>query len=220
MPFMRLKGSHNIALGVNAGKLTTAGDSDIYIGHPGLNGSESKVTRIGQSQTKTFIAGIKGVPLSGATVVVNAAGQLGVVASSARYKKDIKPLARHRGQAREAASGFLPLQDRARRHALRPDRGRSRQGDAGAGRARRKEPAGVGAVSGAHSAVAAAMEGAAARLIAREEAENARQRALIDAADGCRGQLARKLRRALATRLATLDGVARKVAASNRGTRS
>jgi len=31
--------------------------------------------------------------VSGATVVVNSAGQLGVVTSSARYKKDIKPLA-------------------------------------------------------------------------------------------------------------------------------
>jgi hypothetical protein len=91
--FNLTSGSNNLAIGINAGNLTTVGDSNIYIGHPGLKGSESKVIRVGQSQTKTFIAGIKGVPLSGATVVVNAAGQLGVVASSARYKKDIKPLA-------------------------------------------------------------------------------------------------------------------------------
>jgi hypothetical protein len=85
-------GKYNIALGINAGKLTTSGSSNIYIGHPGINGSESNVTRIGNGQTKTFIAGIRGVPLSGATVVVGVGGQLGVVASSARYKKDIKPL--------------------------------------------------------------------------------------------------------------------------------
>jgi trimeric autotransporter adhesin len=88
-----MQGTNNIALGYNAGKLTTSGNSNIYIGHAGLNGSESKVTRIGQLQTKVFIAGIRGVPLSGATVVVGVGGQLGVVASSARYKNDIKSLA-------------------------------------------------------------------------------------------------------------------------------
>jgi hypothetical protein len=69
-----------------------AGSTNIYIGHAGPAANESKTTRIGQAQTRTFIAGIKGVPLSGATVVVNAAGQLGVVASSARYKQDIRSL--------------------------------------------------------------------------------------------------------------------------------
>jgi hypothetical protein len=43
-------------------------------------------------QTRVFIAGIAGVPLSGATVVVRSDGQLGVVASSARYKRDIRSL--------------------------------------------------------------------------------------------------------------------------------
>jgi hypothetical protein len=45
--------------------------------------------RLGQGQTRTFIAGIAGVPISGATVTINNAGQLGIVASSARYKRDI-----------------------------------------------------------------------------------------------------------------------------------
>jgi hypothetical protein len=87
-----LAGTANIALGFNAGKDTTSGISNIYIGHPGIAGSESKITRIGHGQAKVFIAGIAGVPASGATVVVRATGQLGVVASSARYKQDIKPL--------------------------------------------------------------------------------------------------------------------------------
>ncbi len=86
-------GNDNIAIGFHAGTLNTGGSTDIYIGNPGFKGSESNVMRIGRAQTKTFIAGIKGVPLSGATVVINSAGQLGVVASSARYKKDIEPLA-------------------------------------------------------------------------------------------------------------------------------
>jgi hypothetical protein len=87
-----INGSNNIALGANAGKRTTAGNRNIYIGHVGINGNESRVMRIGQTQTKTFIAGIAGTALSGATVVVRSNGQLGVVASSARYKQDIKPL--------------------------------------------------------------------------------------------------------------------------------
>jgi hypothetical protein len=85
------KSNNNIAIGTNAGSVTTSGGNNIYVGNPGAT-TESSVTRIGRVQTKTFIAGIAGVPLSGATVVVNSAGQLGVVASSARYKQDIAPL--------------------------------------------------------------------------------------------------------------------------------
>jgi len=88
-----INGTNNIALGTGAGERTTAGNHNIYIGHPGINGSESRVMRIGRAaQTKTFVAGIAGVPQSGATVVVRSNGQLGVVASSARYKQDIEPL--------------------------------------------------------------------------------------------------------------------------------
>jgi hypothetical protein len=87
-----IKGNNNIALGTYAGRLTPAGSSNIYIGSQGSKASESKVIRIGKAQTKTFIAGIAGVPLSGATVVVRAGGQLGIVASSARYKQDIRGL--------------------------------------------------------------------------------------------------------------------------------
>src|SRR5882724_4642738 len=53
------------------------------------------IIRIGTTgtQTATFIAGIRGVPISGGTEVgVNASGQLGVRASSARYKDAIKPM--------------------------------------------------------------------------------------------------------------------------------
>ena len=82
----------NIALGANAGYLTKGGNNNIYIGNWGVSGNESNVTRIGRTQTRVFIKGIAGVPLSGAHVVVNSAGQLGIVASSARYKQDIRPL--------------------------------------------------------------------------------------------------------------------------------
>jgi hypothetical protein len=98
-----LNGHNNIALGTEAGSTTTAGDNNIYIGHIGANGSESRVTRIGQEQTKTFIAGIAGTALSGATVVVKSNGRLGVVASSARYKQDIEPLGGATGVAEKLA---------------------------------------------------------------------------------------------------------------------
>ena len=51
--------------------------------------------RIGTSgtQTATFIAGIRGVAIAGAQPVgVNTSGQLGVRASSARFKEAIKPM--------------------------------------------------------------------------------------------------------------------------------
>jgi hypothetical protein len=86
-------GGGNIALGANAGSVITKGASNIDIGNPGLAATESDTIRIGDAQTRTFIAGIADAPMSGATVVIKSNGRLGVVASSARYKQDIKPLA-------------------------------------------------------------------------------------------------------------------------------
>jgi hypothetical protein len=43
-------------------------------------------------QTRAFIKGVMGVPVSGLPVTINSAGQLGVQPSSARYKQDIAPL--------------------------------------------------------------------------------------------------------------------------------
>lgn len=100
-------GSGNIALGTAAGSALKGGSNDIYIGNGGTN--ESNVTRIGTVQTKVFVAGIKGVPLSGATVVVDSSGQLGVVASSARYKQDIRSLGRATGDVEEKLARLRPV---------------------------------------------------------------------------------------------------------------
>jgi hypothetical protein len=86
-------GSNNIALGQVAGNRLTTGDNNIDIGNAGQEG-ESSTIRIGFSQTTTFIAGISGAVVTGATVVVNAAGQLGTAPSSCRFKNDIKPMDR------------------------------------------------------------------------------------------------------------------------------
>jgi len=113
-----ITGSNNIALGTLAGAKTTSGNNNIYIGHQGINGSESKVIRIGQGQTRTFVAGIAGTALSGATVVVRANGQLGVVASSSRYKQDIEPLG---GTAASMAEKLARLRPVSYRYKTEPE---------------------------------------------------------------------------------------------------
>jgi len=89
-------GNYNIALGYAAGGRTT-GSNNILIGDIGLEG-ESNTIRIGGNkfgggpQTAAFIAGISGTAVVGDAVVVDENFQLGTVASSARFKKNIKPM--------------------------------------------------------------------------------------------------------------------------------
>ena len=99
-------GFNNIALGFAAGDLLTTGDDNIDIGNEGV-ADEAGTVRIGTdgTQTRTFIAGINGVVVSGAGVVVNASGQLGVAASSARFKDEIKPM----DKASEAILALKPV---------------------------------------------------------------------------------------------------------------
>ena len=72
---------------MGAGKLLTTGSDNLYLGHAGV-GSESSTLRLGSNQTRTF----GGTALSGNTVVINSAGQLGVLLSSSRYKQDIQAI--------------------------------------------------------------------------------------------------------------------------------
>ena len=89
-------GSGNTAIGYSAGSHLQSGDFNIYVGNTASVGttavtSESNTIRLGQVQTRTFIAGIRGVNVgsSGVNVVINSVGQLGTLVSSARYKRDI-----------------------------------------------------------------------------------------------------------------------------------
>ena len=85
-------GSSNIALGYRAGSNLTTGSGNIAIGHEGVAG-ESSTIRIGASQTRTFLAGVRGKTVGGGSaVVINSSGQLGTVVSSARYKQDIQDM--------------------------------------------------------------------------------------------------------------------------------
>jgi hypothetical protein len=100
-------GGNNIAVGANAGINLSTGDNNIDIGNQGVGG-ESNTIRIGTSetQTATFVAGIRGVPITGGTAIgVNASGQLGVKPSSVRYKEAIQPM----DKASEAILALKPV---------------------------------------------------------------------------------------------------------------
>src|SRR5215470_79627 len=99
-------GNENIALGNLAGSNLTTGGNNIDIGNQGV-AAEAGTIRIGTqgTQTATYIAGISGVGVTGVAVKVNAAGQLGVPPSSARFKQEIKPM----GMASEAILGLKPV---------------------------------------------------------------------------------------------------------------
>jgi hypothetical protein len=86
-------GSDNIAMGYQAGYYVTSGSNNIEIGNTGQSADEN-VIRIGSpsAQTATFVAGISDSKITGAAVYVTAAGQLGVLASSERYKTAVAPI--------------------------------------------------------------------------------------------------------------------------------
>jgi hypothetical protein len=102
--FNNTTGNFNIALGNSAGASLTTGDSNIDIGNVGFPG-ESHTIRIGGPQTKTFIAGISGVTVTGAGVFVNPSGQLGTLPSSERFKDETKPM----DKASEAILALKPV---------------------------------------------------------------------------------------------------------------
>jgi Chaperone of endosialidase len=104
--YLTTTGSYNIALGYYSGANLTTGGYNIDIGNPGVAG-ESSTIRIGAAgnQSATFIAGISGTPVSGVAVVVDTNGQLGILASSERFKDEIKPM----DKASEAVLGLKPV---------------------------------------------------------------------------------------------------------------
>ncbi len=87
-------GSGNVAIGNAAGQNVTNGSNNIHISNFGLSGDNGAI-KIGTAgvQTTAFVAGISGVNIgTGAAVQVSAAGQLGIVVSSRRFKHDIQDM--------------------------------------------------------------------------------------------------------------------------------
>jgi Chaperone of endosialidase len=100
-------------LGYQAGQNLTTGNNNIDIGNPGIAGDANAI-RIGTSgvQNRVFIAGINNSLVTGLDVVVNSNGRLGIVMSSARYKKDIQNMgARSRGLLKLRPVTFRYKQD-------------------------------------------------------------------------------------------------------------
>lgn len=90
--------SNNIMIGTNAGSTpSSAISNNIYLNSSG--GAESNRLRIGNATgtgtnqlNASFIAGITGITVTGTAVLVSTSNQLGVAASSAKFKKDIKDM--------------------------------------------------------------------------------------------------------------------------------
>jgi hypothetical protein len=86
-------GHDNFGIGNAAGSLAGFnGNWNVFIANQG-QATDSNLIRIGDSnQNRTFISGISGVSVSGVAVQVDANGQLGVAASSRRFKQDIQDM--------------------------------------------------------------------------------------------------------------------------------
>jgi hypothetical protein len=100
-------GDNNIAIGFAAGTNIYTGYNNIVIGNAGLS-TDNNVIRIGTTdvQTKTFIAGISGATVAtGAAVLVNSLGQLGVATSSEKFKRDIQTM----GDASDVLLSLRPV---------------------------------------------------------------------------------------------------------------
>lgn len=98
-------GNGNIALGYAAGADLVL-NNNIAIGNPGL-ATDAGTIRIGraQAQSRTFIAGIRGVTTANGDavpVVIDSVGQLGTLNSSRRFKDDIADMD-------EASSALMKL---------------------------------------------------------------------------------------------------------------
>ena len=95
-------GDFNTALGASAGDSGTSGSYNIFIGAHVRGGlQESNTIRIADNlpadpgASACFIGGINGqTTTSGTAVFINSSGKLGTITSSARFKKDIRPMSK------------------------------------------------------------------------------------------------------------------------------
>jgi hypothetical protein len=96
-------GNGNTAIGYQAGYNLTTGHNNIAINNLGVAG-EADTIRIGDTQTRTFIAGIRGITTAttAIAVVVGTDGQLGTLSSSRRMKDHIADMG-------EASSTLMKL---------------------------------------------------------------------------------------------------------------
>jgi trimeric autotransporter adhesin len=104
--FSNTTGSSNIGIGNSAGYLLTRGSNNIDIANQGT-ATDSGVIRIGAAgtNTQTFVAGVSNSKITGSAVYVTSSGQLGVLASSERYKTDVTTM----GSGSERLAALRPV---------------------------------------------------------------------------------------------------------------
>jgi hypothetical protein len=106
--FYNTSGNSNIAIGLDSGVFTD-GSNNICIGNTGVF-SESGTIRIGTggTQTRAFLAGVRGVTTGaadGLTVLIDSNGQLGTVSSSSSVKREIADV----GETSSALRNLRPV---------------------------------------------------------------------------------------------------------------
>jgi Chaperone of endosialidase len=85
-------GNNNIAIGTSSGTNLTIGSGNIDIGNAGV-AAESNTIRIGTSQSRAFVVGVRNAVVTGGVAVYAAAnGQLGTNPSSERFKHEISAM--------------------------------------------------------------------------------------------------------------------------------
>ncbi len=108
--FNNTRGSANIALGRGAGFDQDLGNNNIYIGGIGVAG-ENNVIAVGRTPASginyqaTYVGGIHDAVVTDRIVYVQSDGRLGTLASSRRYKEEIKPM----NNVSEALFGLKPV---------------------------------------------------------------------------------------------------------------
>jgi len=108
-----LSGSYNLALGFNAGDSQTTGNDNIYIVNQGVAdesqtlrlGTQGTVGTVGSGILSAYIAGVATSQVTGSALYITPSGQLGVLASSERFKTDIETL----GAATEKLAQLRPV---------------------------------------------------------------------------------------------------------------
>ena len=92
-----IDGSSNTALGAGTGTNPDIGSNNIYIGDPGFAGDNNVISiggiaASGTPYENTYIGGIYDTVVADRIVYVGSDGHLGTLASSRRYKEEIKPM--------------------------------------------------------------------------------------------------------------------------------
>ena len=101
---------YNTAVGAQAGTDPNIGSNNIYIGDPGFAGDTNVISiggiaASGTPYTDTFIGGIYDTVVTDRAVYIAADGHVGTLASSRRYKDEIKPM----DKASEALFALQPV---------------------------------------------------------------------------------------------------------------